>query len=340
MSDRDVRFTSAFWSSFQRILGVDLLFSSGNHPETDGQTENVNGTLGQLLRSYCMTSPNDWVDYLPLVEFAYNNSHHATINTTPFFADLGRHPRMPNFLRLVGDITHPARTEDLTTRMKAIVTRTQDFIALAQDTQERHYNAHRRPPPEYKVGDMVLVHREAHTNKKQYAKIQPVYFGPYCVVKNLGDNCVEVDLHVTNKKHRLINVKWLRPYVGRSGAYPLEPPRFEREVISRTSDIIGIAGRDTQDGTIDVFWADCDPQHATTISESLFNQYTPPALRTVLLQNSPFHPEHTLEVDVLWFKRGDSVRDETANPQEGSHESHDPKQDESHESHDPPHAPA
>ncbi|KAM9910194.1 hypothetical protein OXX69_004715, partial [Metschnikowia pulcherrima] len=312
VSDRDIRFVNRFWDSFQKLLGVDLLFSSGNHPETDGQTENVNGTLGQLLRSYCSTTPDAWVDFLPLVEFAYNNSHQATINSTPFFTDLGRHPRMPNFSRLVGDISHPSTTEDLTTRMKAIVTRTQDFIAQAQDTQEHYHNAHRRPPPTYEVGDMVLVHREAHTNKKKYAKIQPVYFGPYCVVKNLGDNCLEVDLHVMNKKHRSINVKWLRPWIPRDDAYPNQPPRTTREAIVRAGEIIGIAGRDVSAGTIDVFWSDCDPCHATTISESLFDTHTPPALRLVLLQNSPFHPEYELEVDTLWFKRGDSVMDETS----------------------------
>lgn len=74
VSDRDDRFIWQFWNSFQKLLGVQLLFSSANHPETDGQTENVNGTLGQLLRAYCMNNPNGWVSFLPLVEFAYNSS--------------------------------------------------------------------------------------------------------------------------------------------------------------------------------------------------------------------------------------------------------------------------
>lgn len=313
VSDRDVRFVAAFWRSFQKLLGIELLFSSGNHPETDGQTENVNGTLGQMLRSYCMNSLSDWPDYLPLVEFAYNNSHQATIDTTPFFADLGRHPRMPNLLRLVADFSHLDRTDSLTTRMKAILTRTQDHIAKAQDILERNYNKSHRPPHEYKVGDKVLVHREAHTNKKKYAKLQPVYFGPYWIVKELGDNCFEVDMHMMSLKHRLINVKWLRPWQERNAAYPKVPPVTTLQVIDRISEICSIAGYDSDQGTLDVFWSDCDPSHATTIHQTIFDQHTPPHLRLVLLQNSPFHPDYELQVDTLLFREEIVLRIQAAN---------------------------
>nr|GFC39108.1 putative reverse transcriptase domain-containing protein [Tanacetum cinerariifolium] len=37
--DRDGRFTSNFWRSFQKALGTDISMSTAYHPETDGQSE-------------------------------------------------------------------------------------------------------------------------------------------------------------------------------------------------------------------------------------------------------------------------------------------------------------
>jgi len=61
VSDRDTRFTSKFWTSLMQLLQVKLNLSTAFHPESDGQTERVNQTLEQYLRSYCSYQQDDWV---------------------------------------------------------------------------------------------------------------------------------------------------------------------------------------------------------------------------------------------------------------------------------------
>ena len=71
--------------------------STAAHPETDGQTERVNRVNEDVLRSYAtlFTSSRE---FLPLVEFALNNTVPASTGLTPFFVNSARHPRTPTLL--------------------------------------------------------------------------------------------------------------------------------------------------------------------------------------------------------------------------------------------------
>jgi hypothetical protein len=94
VSDRDPRFTSAFWTRLFQLLGTRLRMSTAAHPETDGQTERANRVVEDVLRSYA-TSYTSWSEFLPMVEFALNNSVHASTGLTPFYVNNARHPRVP-----------------------------------------------------------------------------------------------------------------------------------------------------------------------------------------------------------------------------------------------------
>ncbi|GKE77816.1 putative reverse transcriptase domain-containing protein, partial [Tanacetum coccineum] len=93
--DRDGRFTSNFWKSFQKALGTDISMSTAYHPETDGQSERTIQTLEDMLHDCVIDFGKGWVKHLPLAEFSYNNSYHASIKAAPYEALYGRKCRSP-----------------------------------------------------------------------------------------------------------------------------------------------------------------------------------------------------------------------------------------------------
>lgn len=81
--DRDPRFIAHFWQSLQAAMGTKLSFSTSSHPQTNGQFERTIQTLEDMLRACFLDLGGKWDDHLPLIEFAYNNSNHASIKMAP-----------------------------------------------------------------------------------------------------------------------------------------------------------------------------------------------------------------------------------------------------------------
>ncbi|GJV10538.1 putative reverse transcriptase domain-containing protein [Tanacetum coccineum] len=114
--DRDPRFASNFWRSLQKALGTSLDMSTAYHPQTDGQSERTIQTLEDMLRACVIDFGNGWVKHLPLVEFSYNNSYHASIKAAPFEALYGRKCRSPVCWAEVGQVqlTGPELVQETT----------------------------------------------------------------------------------------------------------------------------------------------------------------------------------------------------------------------------------
>nr|GEW62717.1 reverse transcriptase domain-containing protein [Tanacetum cinerariifolium] len=152
--DRDSHFTSRFWQSLQNALGTQLDMSTTYHPKIDGQNERTIQTLEDMLRACAIDFGKGREKHLPLVEFSYNNSYHASIKATPFEALYGRKCRSPVCWAEVGDtqLTGPEIIHETIEKIVQI----QQHLQAARDRQRSYANV-RRKPLEFQAGDRVML---------------------------------------------------------------------------------------------------------------------------------------------------------------------------------------
>jgi transposase InsO family protein len=91
-SDRDVRFTSAFWNEIARLTGMMMGMTTAYHPQGNGQAENTNATMEQVLRAYVEPLGTDWDQHLSACEYAINDSVHRSTGLSPFMLMYGESP--------------------------------------------------------------------------------------------------------------------------------------------------------------------------------------------------------------------------------------------------------
>nr|GEZ91398.1 reverse transcriptase [Tanacetum cinerariifolium] len=143
VSDRDSRFTSRFWKGLQNAWGTRLKFSTAFHPETNRQTERTIQTLKDMLRSCALEWTGNWDEYLCLVEFAYNNSWHASIKRAPFELLYGRKCRAPICWNEVGERVVEGPKLVMVTNEKVAIAK--EKLKEARSRQKRYadrYNYH------------------------------------------------------------------------------------------------------------------------------------------------------------------------------------------------------
>ena len=94
LTDRGKEFTSRSWNRVCSHLSINHRLSTAFRPQTDCQTERLNQTIEQYLRVFSEYEQDNWVELLPLAEFAYNDSVHHSTQMTPFWANYHNHPPM------------------------------------------------------------------------------------------------------------------------------------------------------------------------------------------------------------------------------------------------------
>ncbi|KAK9233383.1 hypothetical protein WN943_023632 [Citrus x changshan-huyou] len=224
VSDRDPRFTGRFWTELFKMLGTDLKFSTSFHPQTDGQTERINGLLEMYLRHYVSAHQRDWAKLLDIAQFSYNLQRSEATGKTPFEIIMGFQPMTPNAIASTYGGKSPAAHKlarewheeaDIT---RAYLDKAARKMKKWADTRRRHV--------EYKEGDQVMIKllpQQFKTLRKVHKGLVRRYKGPFRVVRRVGNVSYQLQLPPRLKIHPVFHVSLLKPYHEDMG----EPSRGE-----------------------------------------------------------------------------------------------------------------
>ena len=220
VSDRGPQFTSKFWKSLWKILGVKLSLSTSFHPQTDGQTERVNQTLEQYLRCFVDYPQKNWTDLLSTAEFAYNNAVHASTNVTPFEANYGFSPKADN-LRLEESNVQSVHThlENL-----EIIGKHLDFALKDAAETYKRFADKKRLHKTFDIGQKVwLIRKNVKTNRPS-EKLDHRRLGPFQITEVINPVAYRLKLSPEMKIHDVFHVSLLENYSESSIPGRLVPP--------------------------------------------------------------------------------------------------------------------
>ena len=200
ISDRGTQFVSYFWQALCETLGIKTLLSTAFHPQTDGQTERTNATIEMYLRMYVDYMQNDWAQWCPSAEFAYNNHISEATKCTPFFANSGQHPRMGTEPFNV-DITLRERDQaqqqialNFAIKMNLINDTLRDQMTRAQTVYEEFANRRRDHTPVIKQGDMVWLDARNLATERPSKKLSNKFEGPFRVIRTIGTHASKLEI--------------------------------------------------------------------------------------------------------------------------------------------------
>ena len=221
-SDRGSEFVSHFFRSLGKALDMKLHFTSGYHPQGDGQTERVNQTLEQYLQVYCNYQQDNWASLLPLAEFAYNNAPNETTGTSPFFANKGYHPNLA---------VHPerdlasARAREFAVDLGELHDALKTNIAQAQQRYQKSADNGRLPAPDFKIGQKVYVEAKFFRTTRPTKKLSEKNLGPYEIIAQVGSHSFTLRLpEALRAVHPVFHVSMMEPAASSSIPNRTEEP--------------------------------------------------------------------------------------------------------------------
>lgn len=213
VSDRDTRFLSHFWRSLWRMANTELHFSSAYHPQTDGQTEVVNRSLGNLLRCLVGDHVKSWDLKLSQAEFAHNSALNRSSGFCPFYVVYGVVPRSPvDLVLLPTTVPIEERAADFMQSLQQIHATTKANLEASNARYKAAADARRRHL-EFAVGDFVwAILTKERFPAHEYHKLASRKIGPVEIIEKINPNAYRLRLPSHVRCSDVFNVKHLIPF--------------------------------------------------------------------------------------------------------------------------------
>jgi hypothetical protein len=179
VSDRDSKFTAKFWRELHRLMGTKMLMSTAFHPQTDGASERAIRSVSQILRGKVRADQKDWVEKIPMTEFAINSAVSSSTGFAPFELNYGY---MPSMITSVPEelVKAPKGVREFVETAMANVAAAHDAVIESRVIQTHSANKRRKEEDDLPKGSLVyLSTKNLNLPKGRARKLTPRYIGPY-----------------------------------------------------------------------------------------------------------------------------------------------------------------
>ena len=188
-----------------QALGIKQNTSTVFHPRTDGQSERTNQKLEQFLRFYANARQNNWAQFLPLAEFAFNSWCNESTKKSPFELLIGYTPKAEWTIvsSPVPQVTHRLRQIQEARDQAHLAMRKAQLGWIKDNKRKQHV---------YQVGDHVWLDGRNIKTHQPTAKLAAKRHGPFPVQQVLSPIDYQLTLPEQWKIHDVFHVDLLTPY--------------------------------------------------------------------------------------------------------------------------------
>ena len=184
LADHGSQFTSPKWSDRLRKAGIQVVFSSIRHPKSN-PVERVMRELGRLFRTLCADKHTRWGKCVGDIEFFLNVTTHFSTGFSPFELHFGVKSTDP-----IQSIINFPETHSIMKDAKILLARERIDKSFRRRTKAQKSSS----KIVLRKGDLVLLYipKQSDALKKVTRKFFHLFYGPYIIIKDLGNNSYEL----------------------------------------------------------------------------------------------------------------------------------------------------
>ena len=184
---------------------------------------------------------NNWVEWLAIAEFAFNNKVHTATKSSPFQVNYGRELRMGFDIRKKGK---NEKAEEFAREMKERHEEARAALVKSQEEIKRQVDRSKKEAEEYRVDDKVLISIKdflMELMKRVMNKLTEKFIRPYVVRKIVSEDMVELELPALLRIHPVVNIRRIVKYreqVEEQKKIPLPPIEVASEKEYKVEEIL------------------------------------------------------------------------------------------------------
>ncbi|XP_068328213.1 uncharacterized protein [Pyrus communis] len=200
--------------------------------KSQGRIDVFRASRVPLLVDLRSTFGDAWHKRLDLMEFAYNNSYHSSLDMSHFEALYGKSCSTPLFWSKVGEkVLEGSEIVDETTQNTQVI---KSNLKADQDCQKSLADRHAIDRT-YKVGDWVFLKLSPWKGVVRFGKkgkLSPRYIGPYVITERIGEVAYRLELpSALSRVHDVFHISMLRHHVSNpSHVLPPQPLEINHDL--------------------------------------------------------------------------------------------------------------